>query len=150
MDMKLAGVEPTLVRQVLPHWSITIPAALAETFVVEDGYWHAWDDRRSVSLTSFTVADRRDRAVAARRILKRLPAPPGERVAMPHNLRGWAVAIAAEQPARASRSISGFVAIDGRVLIATVTADDLEWATDVWRSIRAEPGPVEPRHPPTT
>jgi len=55
---------------------------------------------------------------------------------MPEGLNGWAVIVAQEQPARASQAILGIVAVDGDLLIATVTADDLAWATDVWRSIR--------------
>jgi hypothetical protein len=131
-----AHAEPTIIRQVIPPWSITIPAAFKETFVHEDGYWHGWDDRRSVSLTSLVIADRQGRPVMSRQILERFPAAPGSRVAMPTGLNGWAVDVAQEQPARASRAISGLIAVDGGVLIATVTADDVAWATGVWHSIR--------------
>ena len=131
-----AHAEPIVIRQVFRHWSITIPAAFEETFVHEDGYWHAWDDRRSVSLTSLAITDHGKRPVSSRRILERFPAGPGSRVAMPIGLNGWAVNVTQEQPARASRAISGLVAVDGGVLIATVTAEDLAWATGVWRSIR--------------
>lgn len=131
-----APAEPTVTRQLFAHWSITIPVAFEETFVHGDGYWHAWDDCRSVSLTSLVIADRKKRPVPSRQILEQFPAGPGRRVAMPTGLDGWAVIAAAEQPARASRAISGFMAVDGRVLIATVTADDLAWATGVWHSIR--------------
>jgi hypothetical protein len=136
MSNVAAPAEPTVIRQVFPHWSITIPAAFEETFVHEDGYWHAWDDRRSVSLTSLMIADHRKRPVPSRRILEQFPAGQGNRVAMPTGLDGWAVDVAQEQPARASRAISGLVVVDGGVLIATVTADDHAWATGVWRSIR--------------
>ena len=136
MSNVAAPAEPTIVRQVFPHWSITIPATFAETFVHEDGYWHAWDDRRSVSLTSVVIADQRKRPVPSRRILEQCPAGPGSRVVMPDGLNGWAVNVALEEPGRASRAISGLIAIDEGVLIATVTADDLAWATGVWRSIR--------------
>jgi hypothetical protein len=131
-----AHPEPTVRRQVFPHWSITIPAAFEETFVHEDGYWHAWDERRSVSLTSLVIVDHRQRVVPSGQILEQFPAEPGSRIAMPPGLNGWAVDVAQEQPARASRAISGIIAVDGGVLIATVTADDLVWATGVWRSIR--------------
>ena len=134
-----AHAEPTVVRQVFPHWSITIPAAFAENFVEEDGYWHAWDARRTVSLTSLLITDRRGRPVTSRRILKRFPTEPGDRVAMPPDLDGWAVGSAQQEPARASRAISGLIAMHGRVLIATVTAEDLAWAAGVWQSIRADP-----------
>lgn len=55
---------------------------------------------------------------------------------MPTGFDGWALDVEAEQPARASRAISGLIAVDGGVLIATVTADDCDWATGVWWSIR--------------
>jgi hypothetical protein len=132
----VAPAEPTVIRQVFSHWSITIPAAFEETFVHEDGYWHAWDDRRSVSLTSVAITDHGNRPVPSHRILERFPAEPGSSVAMPTGLMGWAVAVAQVLPARASRAISGFIAVDGGVLIATVTADDLAWAMVAWQSIR--------------
>ena len=111
MSNVAAHAESTVVRQVFAHWSITIPAAFAETFLHEDGYWHAWDDRRSVSLTSVVIADRRKRPVPAGRILERFQAGPGSPVAMPTGLDGWAVSVAAVQPARASRAISGVIAV---------------------------------------
>ena len=136
MSNVAAHAEPTIIRRVFPHWSITVPAAFEETFVHEDGYWHGWDNRGSVSLTSLVIADRQGRPVTSRRILERFPAAPGSRVAMPTGLNGWAVDVAAEQPARGSRAISGLIVVDGGVLITTVTAEDLAWATGVWRSIR--------------
>lgn len=129
------ATEPTVVRRVFPAWSITIPTTLRETFVEEDGYWHAWDRRRSVSLTSMIVADRRGRPVASRKIVKRFPPERGQRVGVPPGLAGWAIVTTQPQPARASRAISGVLVRDGGILIATVTADDLVWAESVWRSI---------------
>lgn len=89
-----------------------------------------------MSLTSVAIADRRGRPVSARRIVKQVPAQRGERVAMPAGLPGWAVIVTPPQPARASRAISGIIAADGGLLVATVTSDDLSWATTVWLSIR--------------
>ena len=128
--------EPTVIRQVFPHWSIMIPAAFDETYVHQDGYWHAWDDCRSISLTSVVVVDQRNRPVAARDILEQLRAEPGALAGIPRGLDGWAVVVAQEQPARASRAIHGLIAVDGGLLLATVTAEDLAWATGVWHSIR--------------
>lgn len=132
-----APVDPTVVRQVFSSWSITIPSTFAETFVEADGYWHAWDVGRSVSLTSLLINDRRGRPVTSRSILKRFPAVPGERVGMPPGLDGWAVLITRPPPARDPDAISGLIVLRGRVLIATLTADDLAWAAGVWRSIRS-------------
>lgn len=124
------------VRRVFARWSIRIPRTFAETFVAEDGYWHAWDARRSVSLTGMVLWDRRGRPAPARLVLRDMPALEGTRVAMPDGLAGSAVANDAIQPAPASRCISGWIVVDGAALVATVTSDDLVWATAVWLSIR--------------
>src|SRR4051812_8228989 len=102
-------LEPTVLRQVFPAWSITIPSAFEENFVHDQGYWHAWDDRRSVSLTSLLIVDRRNRPIPAHRILEEFPSGPGRRLAMPGGLDGWAVHAALDQPARASQAISGLI-----------------------------------------
>jgi len=136
MNSLAVHAEPLMERQVFKQWAIAIPPGFQTTFVEDEGYWHAWDLDRSVSLTSTVLTDRRGRAVPARRILKQVPPLPGARIDMPPGLRGWAVIMDAEQPARASRAISGMIVSDGRVLLGTVTADDVIWATAVWRSIR--------------
>lgn len=123
-----------------PHWAVTVPAALAETFVTDDSYWHAWDEHRSVSLTSVVFTDKRGRLAPGRKLLRRLPKLPGEPVAMPPGFSGHATFGPATQPARASSALSGLIVVDGYVLIVTVTSDDRAWATRVWESIRWVPG----------
>lgn len=138
-----------LMRRVFPTWSIGIPMSFDETFIKEDNYWHAWDETRSVSLTSLTL-DKRGRPVPAAEILEVMkPAETlgdrGEPVPeLPNNVEGYACYGPVEQPARASRAISGLLAIDGRVLIVTITSDNLEWARGIWMSIQVHsipPGP---------
>ena len=73
--------------------------------------------------------------------MRKVPRLPGQRVDMPPGLHGWAVVITPPRPARAVSAISGVIAVDGRVLIATITADDLEWAESVWLTIQTHPGP---------
>ena len=140
MDQVVSAPEPMVVRQVFPRWTITIPADFDETFLAEDGYWHAWDERRSVSLTSVAISDRHGRRVSAARILKRIvnliPVDGDEHLPMPAGLDGWAVTVTTQQPARASRAITGIIAVDGTVLVATITSDDLSWAMAVWLSVR--------------
>lgn len=136
MNTASPTLEATVVRRVFPHWSVTIPATMEETFVAPDGYWHAWDLYRSVSLTSNVITDRQGRRISPRQVLKLMPPEPGTRVGMPPGLSGWAVVISQPPPARASKAISGILARKGGILIATVTADDLEWATSVWQSIK--------------
>ena len=95
--------------------------------------------RRSVSLTSMVVTDH-GRPVGARTLLRAFPPLTGDPVAIPPGLVGWAVAAPAVQPARASRAISGVIATDGRLLLATITGDDLGWTTSTWLSIHQGAG----------
>jgi hypothetical protein len=132
----------TIIRRVFSSWTIEIPASFAETFVDEGGYWHAYDAHRSISLTSMAVNDEHG-PVSAERIMRQLRpvkrkggAPVDE---LPPSCVGWAITADALQPARASRMLSGMLALDGRVLIATITSDDLDWARSTWLSIRACP-----------
>lgn len=131
-----------IVRRAFSAWSIEIPAPFAETFVDEGGYWHAYDARRSISLTSMIVSDEQG-PVSAERILHQLrpvkrtgSAPVDE---LPPNCVGWAITADAPQPARASRMLAGMLAVEGRVLIATITSDDMVWARSTWLSVRAHP-----------
>jgi hypothetical protein len=130
-------------RLVFETWSIEIPLHFAEDFVEDGSYWHAWDECRSVSLTSMLLTAE-GLPVPAQLIARELPPPFGTPIDdLPDGLLGWGVIGPAIQPARASRVLSGCLAVDGRVLIVTITSDDLEWAREVWRSIRSwEPWPA--------
>jgi len=140
-----APVERTVIRRVFEAWSVEIPATFAETFNEDDSYWHAFDDERSVSLSSIVLSDALG-PVSAERILRELPSLDGEPVGdLPSGLIGRAATGPAVQPAIASQALSGLVAVDGRLLIATVTSDDPEWARRVWLSIRSH-APFGPRH----
>ncbi|OGO53799.1 MAG: hypothetical protein A2V84_09970 [Chloroflexi bacterium RBG_16_70_13] len=140
-----ATVEPTIVRRVFPAWSIEIPAGFEETFVADDSYWHAWDEARSVSATSLVITEA-GRPVSAPALLRQFPPVAGRPVAaLPNGLVAWAVTAAATRPARASRLLSGLLATDGRLLIATVTSDDLAWAERTWLSIRHHVVPLAAR-----
>ena len=50
-------IELISVRRVFPRWSIDIPAEFVETYIDEDACWHAWDEVRSVSMTSVLIED---------------------------------------------------------------------------------------------
>ena len=112
----------------------------AEAFVLEGaGYWHAYEDDQSISLTSIFLTDG-GRKVPAVQILEHLQAiadPKHEAVALPAGLCGWAGAGPAEAGAIASRLVSGGLAVDGNLLLATITSDDAQWALATWRSIQA-------------
>jgi hypothetical protein len=128
-----------VVRQVFECWSIEIPGSFDETFVHEDGYWHAYDRRRSISLTSMIVGSG-EGPVRAESILSQFPALDGDPVdSLPPGALGAAAMSDAIQPARASRCLSGFLVVDGRVLIVTITSDDEARSRQIWLSIRHHP-----------
>jgi hypothetical protein len=123
-------------RRIFPAWSVEVPDTFDETFVADDGYWHAWDEHRSVSLTSLVLTDKRGRP-SQEAIAAQLPELEGTPlVDGPPGLTSRAVLTDAVQPARAARVLTGFLVADGRVLLATITSDDLDWARSVWSSIR--------------
>jgi hypothetical protein len=136
-----APVERTITRHVFEAWSLEIPAAFAETVVDDGSYWHACDDERSVSLSSIMLSDV-DGPVSADRIVRELPSLEGKALdELPPGLNGQAATGPALQPAKAARLLFGMLAVDGRLLIATITSDDPDWARKVWRSIRSYPAP---------
>lgn len=132
-------------RQVFPAWSVQIPESFAETFVEDGAYWHAWDDHRSVSLTSIQLADARG-PVSAGMIARQFPKLDGSPVDdLPPGVAGRAVTTSAPLPARASQMLTGLLAAPGRVLIVTITTNDLDWARRTWLSIRTHPAPLPRR-----
>ncbi|HEU4672921.1 MAG TPA: hypothetical protein VFS32_08490 [Candidatus Limnocylindrales bacterium] len=136
----------SLGTRVFAAWSIDVPPTFNEA-AVEGAGWHGYDADRSISLTSVALTEE-DEPVIAERIVDQLaPAMrlPGRPVAdLPPGLEGWAAIDEATQPARASKTLSGVLAADGRILIVTITADDLEWARRTWLSIRHHPAPLPP------
>ena len=145
MVSRFVPVEPTIVRRVFEAWSIDVPASFAETFVAADSYWHAYDEHRSVSLTSLVVTDH-GRPVSAERIARQIPSLDGSPLdVLPIGLIGCAASVATAHPARASRALSGLLATEGRLLLVTITGDNPEWARRIWLSIRGHAAPFAPR-----
>ena len=145
MDLLISAPMSSEVRRAFVHWSIRIPATFEETFVEEDGYWHAWDEETSVSLTSMAITDRRGRPAPAAAMIRDHPPLPGAPVdEMPPGLTGIAAYGPVPQPARASSALTGLIPVNGRVLIVTITADDLDWALETWQSIRHHDVPISP------
>jgi hypothetical protein len=136
-----APVERTITRRVFEAWSVEIPATFAATFVDDGSYWHAYDEERSVSLSSILLSDANG-PVSADRIVSELPLLEGSPLdELPPGLIGQAATGPAVQPAKAALTLSGMLAVDGRVLIATITSDDPDRARRVWQSIRSHPAP---------
>jgi hypothetical protein len=70
--------------------------------------------------------------VIADRIVRELPSLEGKALdELPSGLVGQAATGPAVQPAKAARMLCGMLAVDGRLLIATITSDDPDWARRV-------------------
>jgi hypothetical protein len=140
--------ETTSRRRAFPSWSVEVPEVFDETFVHEgEGYWHAWDATRSVSLTSVRLTDG-SRDVPAAAIVRQLQPALGslrEIEQRPTGLLGWIGRGKAPRGSRAGKMISGILAIDGCVLILTITSDDLAWATSVLQTIKSHAPAVSAR-----
>lgn len=133
-----AWADSETLRRVFPAWSIVVPDTFAETFV-DESYWHAWDEHRSISMTSLLITDG-TRPVTAAEFLEQLPEMPvmaGTPVdELPPGLLGVAVTCPSTPPARASLLLSAILATEGRALLVTITSDDLAWARRIFKSIR--------------
>jgi hypothetical protein len=137
-----------IVRQVFQTWWIELPDGFSETWVPEGGYWHAWDRHRSISVSSTVLTDRETDAPApaaeiVKMLAKTLEGTPIDD--LPPGLQGRAAIIETDPGSRAPRAVTGFIAVDGRLLTATITSDDIDWAKRIWRSIGYRPAPLPPR-----
>jgi hypothetical protein len=138
-DILVAGIEQ---RRAFHAWSVALPGSFSETFIEADNYWHAWDEHRSVSMTSVVVKEKR-RAVTARELIDTMSVVvtgDGDPVeGVPEGLIGCASFGPTPQPARASSALTGLLATDGRALLVTITSDNFDWARSTWLSIRSHP-----------
>jgi hypothetical protein len=149
---KMPAVDRELLvfRQVFETWWIAVPAGFDDCWVAEGSYWHAWDDHRSVSVSSTVLVDDAGRAAPAAEVLDSLDGlVEGESIAeVPPGLQARATIIHTDPDSRASRAVTGFVVVDGRVLTATITSDDVPWAVRIWQTIGYRPAPVPAPHAP--
>jgi hypothetical protein len=137
-----AARETLTVRRVFETWWVPVPDGFAERWIADGNYWHAWDERRSISVSSTVLTDRETgRPVMAEEIARTfatlLRGEPIDDV--PPGLRGRATIITTDGDAPAARALTGCLAADGRILIATITSDDLAWARRIWCSIAYRP-----------
>lgn len=131
-------------RRPFRAWSIAVPVSFDEEFIPEHAYWQARDEVRSISLTSIEV-DEGDRPVPAAELMSLSRCLDGVPVQeLPAGLLGLAVEIATDPPAIASRALSGLLAVDGRILLVTITSDAQDWERAIWSTIRAHPAPPGP------
>ena len=131
------GIPDVGTRRVFGSWSVAVPPAFEEAFIEDGGgYWQAWDEHRSVSLSSFVVNDDGG-PVPADELAEQVSPLEGEPIdVVPPGLTGRASEADTESPAIASRALSGVLCAHGRVLLVTITADDRAWVRETWLSIR--------------
>jgi hypothetical protein len=133
--------------QVFPSWSVTVPRSLTVTdpeCAEDEGYWHARDAHRSVSLTSLLVVDASNaEPIPASMIIGNVAArvlPRGRRIQdVPAGLPSRAVYAKVAGSQVAAHALQGLVAAEGVALVATITSDDEAWCRKVWMSIRHTP-----------
>ena len=147
MDISTAPDAIWVQTQVFPHWSVTVPRSLTvidPDSAEDEGYWHARDEHRSVSMTSYLLVDAATlEPVPATQIFDKLAAqvlPDGRSVTdQPDGLLARAVIADDIGSSVASQALQGVVAADGVALITTITSDDEAWCRRVWNSIRHLP-----------
>lgn len=135
--------------QVFPSWSVTLPRSLQvldPELAEDEGYWHARDDHRSVSMTSVLIVDSATaQPIDGAAIIGRLATallPRGRRIKdTPAGLVSRAVYATGIGSELADHALQGVVAADGVALITTITSDDEAWCRRVWASIRHHPQP---------
>jgi hypothetical protein len=130
--------ESLVPRRVFPSWSVGVPESLSET-VAQEGYWHAYDGNRSVSMTSVVVHDKHG-PVSARKLAAEYMAVAGTPVPdRPPGLDGRAVLRTEVLNGETKNVLQGLLAATGTVLLITITGADLAWAMGTWLSVRHHP-----------
>src|SRR5262245_35033541 len=69
--LRQAHREVLVARQVFETWWIGVPWGFDERWIAEGGYWHAWDRRRSVSVSSTVITGEGGRPVTAAEMVDR-------------------------------------------------------------------------------
>jgi hypothetical protein len=140
MSTTATAFQMLVIRQIFPSWAIAVPYGFEETLETDGGYWHAWDEHRSVSLSSVRCFDG-ERPVTAREMLGRftrtctVPGATGATIDPPRGLAGWGVEMDAPPDSRASRVLTGVIAVDGCAAVLTITSDDPYWSRTIWDSL---------------
>ena len=93
-----------------------------------------------MSLTSSVVVEH-GRPVPAEALARQvLPLIEGEPIdELPEGVLGRAAIVTTTPPAIASRALSGMLVTEGRLLLVTITSEDMTWARRVWTSIAFVP-----------
>jgi hypothetical protein len=129
-------VEAVVARRVFPSWSIEVPVGLIESMEPQ-GYWHARDEIRSVSLTSLVMTSRTGPPPTADELLAILPLEGTPLDELPEGLPGrCTVRTTDDEVFGRCQMFQGMVAVTGLLLIVTITGGDPAWARRTWLSIR--------------
>jgi len=135
-DAQLVGYRRGLLRsQPFQSWTIEIPGSFSSTF--EDDVWVAWDDSRSVRLTSLTVRAKDGSALSARELVGATPVP--REPIGPGDPKVEGLAGIGKDEATGDPVVQGVVATRGELLIVTIVfGDDESWGLATWHSIRSQ------------
>lgn len=122
-------------------WSITIPGAMAEEW--DEGTWSAWDGRRTVWFTSWSLTTQKDEPVPAAEALQSMNLREGKVIRFRKDkLIGKAVRRETEEDGETLRNLQAYSAVDGKAALCNVfypdPADD-DWAVETWHSLTGDP-----------
>jgi hypothetical protein len=134
----MLALEPVVVRRVFETWTLEIPESFDETFVADDGYWHGWDDSRSVSMTSVVITAKRGAPAPTGPALVAMLSLDGDRLdGHPPGVHAQAVTRIEEAEGRGLvHVLQGIIAVFGRLVLLTVTGGEPAWAVRTWLSVR--------------
>jgi hypothetical protein len=124
-------------------WSIEIPGEMAEEWD-EEGTWSAWDGRRTVWFSSFTLTAEDGDKPSAATILQSRELPEGERFQhQGQRVQGIATFSPHEEDGKAIWRLSGQTAASGTLGVSNVfvpTQEDRDRALEIWRSLDCAAG----------
>jgi hypothetical protein len=119
-------------------WQIKIPGSFAERS--EDGSWSAWDEERTIWVSTMEVKKKDGTPVEARELLEAMELPAGETFQHKDgSMQGKACLLEAEENGEKTFQLRGYTAIEGRVATCTIcisSAAHSTWAVEQWKMLK--------------
>jgi hypothetical protein len=117
-------------------WSIRIPGEFAEDW--EDHLWSAWDGRRTVWFSSWSVSSQ-GKPVPAKQILDTIKTTGKQLKHRDKRLIGKAVKRKSkEESGETLNNLQAYSAVDGKYALGNLffpEGDDYDWAIETWHSL---------------
>jgi hypothetical protein len=118
-------------------WQIRIPGAMAEAW--EEGAWSAWDGRRTVWFSHWTLGREDGQPVPAKEVLEVMNLPEGEPIEhRDGGLIGRATLGEVEEDGERLINLKAFSAVEGKAALCNIfyhDEDDFDWAVATWHSL---------------